>query len=306
MALVVAGVEIRHLRYAVAIADCGSFSRAAAMLGLETSAVSRAMRELENLLGVSLFERHTRGVSLTCAGAEYLVAARDILARLDRARERALEAGAGKHGQITIGHVWSFARGAAASLLASYRAENPNVVLHLVEDGPEALLARMGRFELDLLLTATPAPERLILGGLSDVNIVPLWAERLYAVVPGAETRPSLTWGELAAHQLLYRRADAAPAFARYIEEIGGPTLKFEAQDCSHDGLIALVAAGAGWTLLPESLASSRLASLRFVPITSNGAEFQVVLVWQRRTDNPALNRFVALARRLHGSPPAK
>lgn len=297
-----AGIEIRHLRYLVAVGECGSFTQAAAMLEVEASALSRAIHELENLLGVSVFERHARGVRPTRAGAEYLTDARDILVRLDRAGSRAAKAGAGQHGHLTLGYVWSFARGGATDLLTKYRAKNPNVMLHLVEDGPDALISKLRQHELDLMLTATPAADRLLLGGMTDVNTLPLWPERLFAVMPNDELRAALTWTDLSPHTLLYRRADAATAFVQWIEELGGPRLRFEPQDCSYEGLLALVAAGAGWTLLPESLADRQLPRVRVVPIISEGARFQVVAVWKRHTDNPALARFVALARSIHGS----
>jgi DNA-binding transcriptional LysR family regulator len=297
----VAGVEIRHLRYLVAAGECGSFTRAAAMLEVETSALSRTIHELENLLGVSLFERHARGVRPTGAGSEYLTDARDILVRLERAGGRAADAGAGRLGHLTLGYVWSFARGSATDLITEYRDKNPRVVLHLVENGPDALIGKLRQHELDLMLTATPAPERLLLGGLTDMNTLPLWPERLFAVVPDEEPRTELTWMDLSPRTLLYRRADAAPAFVRWVEDLGGPKLSFEPQDCSHEGLLALVAAGAGWTLLPESLADRPCPKVRVIPIISEGALFQVVAVWHRHTDNPALARFVALARGIHG-----
>jgi DNA-binding transcriptional LysR family regulator len=200
-----------------------------------------------------------------------------------------------------MGYVWSFARGSATDLLTKYRAKNPNVMLHLVEDGPEALISKLRQHELDLMLTATPAPERLLLGGMNDVNTLPLWEERLFAVMPDSEPRTALTWTDLSSHTLLYRRADAAPAFVRWVEILGGPRLRFEPQDCSHEGLMALVAAGAGWTLLPDSLADRPRPKVRVLPIISTGALFQVVAVWHRHTDNPALARFVALARSIHG-----
>jgi DNA-binding transcriptional LysR family regulator len=152
------------------------------------------------------------------------------------------------------------------------------------------------------MLTATPAADRLLLGGITDVNTLPLWQERLLAVVPDDEPRTALTWTDLSPHTFLYRRADAAPAFVRWVEDRGGPRLRFEPQDCSHEGLLASVAAGAGWTILPESLADRPCPKVRIIPISSEGARFQVVAVWHRHTDNPALARFVALARKLYGA----
>jgi DNA-binding transcriptional LysR family regulator len=297
-------IEIRHMRYAVEVADCGSFSRAASKLGIETSALSRGVRDLEDLLGVTVFERHPRGVRATEAGSEFINEARSILGRLAAAQARAREAGAGKHGHLSLGYIWSFARGVAAELVGRFKLENAGAALHLIEDGPEALLHRLAQWEVDLVLTATPKLDRMIVAGLNDLGKMPLWTERLFAMVPTSEPGSELNWVDLAAQDILYRRADAAAAFTQWVEDIGGPHLQFQAQDCSFDGLVTLVAAGEGRALVPSSLAQSDLATVRFVPVNASGAELQVVALWRRANDNPSMRRFLALAKRLYEQPP--
>lgn len=288
------------MRFALAVAECGSFSRASALLGVAVSAVSRTIRDLEDSLGVGLFDRLPRGVRLTTAGTAYIAEAREILARSERAVYRARRAGEGELGELSLGHVWSLARDAGASLLKRYREANPGVTLHLTEDGADALLSLLARGDLDVVLTATTASAGVIRHGPTDLRQITLWTERLYAIVPASERRALLTWADVAEHHVLHRRADAARGHAQPIQDAGGETLRLMPQDCSHEGLLALVAAGVGWALVPESLARSDLDSIRFVPIVSDGASLQVVALWRSQVDNPALTRFIALARQIY------
>lgn len=290
-------VEFKHLRTAIAAAECGSFSSAALQLNVEASAVSRTVRELELNLGALLFERLPRGVRLTSVGERYVETARDVLAMLDGARVEARAENGGHSGRLAIGYIWSLARGSAASLIGSYRAANPKVSLHLFEDGPEPMLHRLGRGSLDVVLTATPSREMLYTDGLELPMTMPLWTEKLYVLVPSDSDHASVDWLDVAKHDLLYRRSDAAAPFAGYVKAIGGPELTFVPQDCSHEGLAGLVAAGLGWFIAPESMARSDLSGVRPVPISSRGATMQVVALWRKQTRNPALDRFLELAR---------
>jgi DNA-binding transcriptional LysR family regulator len=94
-------VELRHLTYAVAVADHLSFTRAAARLHLDQPSLSRQIRALERCVGVQLFHRTTRSVTITAAGAEFVLSARRILGEVDRAVECARHAGS-RTGQLTV------------------------------------------------------------------------------------------------------------------------------------------------------------------------------------------------------------
>lgn len=127
--------ELKHLRVIVAAADCGSFSSAALQLNTDISAVSRAVREIEDSLGAAVFERLPRGVRLTRAGETYVAAARDILARMGRAELEARSAAVHGAGALTMGCVWSFSCAPKVDLLRRFVSANPQTLLTLVEDG---------------------------------------------------------------------------------------------------------------------------------------------------------------------------
>ena len=110
-------MELRQLRYFVGIAEEGSFLRAARRLNVSQPPLSIQIKNLEEELGVQLFERSNRGVTLTVAGTAFFDETRAVLARLDHAKETALKAGRGDIGVVSIGFVsiaglWNFAAGA--------------------------------------------------------------------------------------------------------------------------------------------------------------------------------------------------
>ena len=131
-------------------------------------------------------------------------------------------------------------------------------------------------------------------------STLPLWLEPLCAVVPDSFKQGAATWGDLAEQPLLCQPKDDQRRFVEHVERFGGPTLRFAAQDVSRDGLLGLVAAGLGWAIIPASIAHLDIPGLRTVPIDSEGAVLQIEAIWDARTDNPALTRFLELARQMY------
>jgi DNA-binding transcriptional LysR family regulator len=115
------------------VAEHLSFSRAAQVLGVRQSAVSRRVRALEDKLSVSLFERDSTGVRLTEAGRRFLERARPALAEIDHARKAAASAGRGAAGVIRIGILASVSGGFLRNLLGSYRGHHPAITMEIVE-----------------------------------------------------------------------------------------------------------------------------------------------------------------------------
>lgn len=285
--------DLKHLRVMIAAAEGGSFSSAAIHLNVEISAVSRAVRDLEDSLGVAIFERLPRGVRLTTAGEVYVSSARDILVRIAKADQEARIASSGAAGALSLGFVWPFTLAPMMELLRRYAAAHPAVMLNLVEDGHDALLARVRSGELHVALTATDPPPYPTLKPREDLGSMPLWLEALAVAVPDGEYAESFAWSDLAGRWLLCRPSDDWRRFVAHVERLGGPTLQFLEQDVSGEGILALVGAGLGYGVVPASLAVAPISGARLVPITSSGAVLQAEAVWRRRTVNPALTRFL-------------
>lgn len=294
--------ELKLLRYAIAVADGGGISAAAAMLGVEASAVSRGVHNLEDRLGVSLFERGPRGTILTQAGRSYLVEVRSALHALEQAEAGARAAGTGRVGSLRLGFVWSFAFGPIVSLVQEFRSRHSAIELRLVEDGPDPLIARLRHQELDVVLTAIEPDGHEPTRPVAHLQRMKLWSEQLMAALPVAEADGVVDWKRLAQHDLLCRAVDDHKRYAAFIASIGGPKLRFAPQDCSREGLVGLIAAGLGWSLVPESLATVAIEGVAFLPIQGDDASVQIEALWAPTTDNPALRRFLALARAMRAS----
>ena len=264
------------------------------------------MREIEDSLGAAIFERLPRGVRLTSAGEGYVAAARDILARLGRAELEARSAAVNGTGALTLGCVWSFCCSPKIDLLSRFVSANPHVLLTLVEDGQEALLARIRTGELHVALAAAEPPPLAPLKTHSDLESVTLWRERLVVAVPKADAADELGWRDLAGRLLLCRPQDDWRRFVAHVERLGGPTLQFMEQDVSEEGLLALVGVGLGWSIVPASLPIPSRTNVRFVPLSAPGAELDVEAVWRRGATNPALERFLASVRADESDAPSR
>ena len=125
------GIEVRHLRYFVAVAEEGSFTAAARRVHITQQVLSAQMQQLEGILGVRLLERSSRGASVTAAGATFLDGARSTLAELDRAASAARNSALAIQGVLPVGLNVAAAGELPTRLLAAFRREEPAVEIRL-------------------------------------------------------------------------------------------------------------------------------------------------------------------------------
>lgn len=298
-------LDLKHLRIVVAAAECGSFSSAALRLNTEISAVSRAVRDVEDMLGVAVFERLPRGVRLTPAGEIYVISARDILTRVAAAEQRARAVGGNGAGALSLGLVWPTFCWRVNQLLARFAAECPGVMLNVVEVEPDALLARVRSGELHVaIMAAEPAAYRS-LRPHPDLESRFLWFEQLAVAVPESESASSFKWTDLADRWLLCRPEHDWRRVAAHVERLGGPTLHFLEHEVSGEGLLALTGAGLGWALVPGSMAGARVVNAKLVAVDEESATFQAEAVWLGRNPHPMLDRFLEIALDFSGPEPS-
>jgi DNA-binding transcriptional LysR family regulator len=196
-------MELRHLRYFVAVADARSVSRAAGRLGLTQPGLSRQVRDLAAELGVRLFERVGRRIELTPEGEDLLQRSRDLLAGAESIGDRARALQVGDAGILRVGATPQSLESVLVGFVARYRRGHPAVELQLSEDGGRALLVRLRRGELHL---AVAAPEE----GFGHRLLFP---GRVIALLPRFHRlarRATLEVRELAREPLLLLRPDFA------------------------------------------------------------------------------------------------
>src|SRR4029453_15892156 len=170
-------VELRHLRYFIAVAEELNFSRAAERLHMAQPPLSTAIRRLERELGVDLFIRTTREVALTDAGRAFLDGARRTLADAERAAEDAKRAGAGDLGRLRLAHSWGTRVDTLPPLGRRVRASPPGVELLAQEMWNARMASAFAHGSIDLAVSLCPEIA-------SELELAPIRRERLVALLP--------------------------------------------------------------------------------------------------------------------------
>jgi DNA-binding transcriptional LysR family regulator len=273
-------MELRHLRYFVAVAEELHFRRAAERLHIAQPAVSEQIRKLEGELGVPLFIRSQRSVSLTEGGAALLDEARRVLSQADIAQRCAREAHQRSVGRLRIGYLPDAVPTELPLLLRRFSASIPGVRVTLVTGAARTLLDDVRAERLDLAVACLPAP-------VSDLRVVKLGREGTVAAVPvghfcANQARVALSGLEHTPLVLLTRALN--PAFHDGVlgacREAGIAPALIEIAEPAVEQVLLAVASGAGIALLPAS-AEARFSTpgVRFVPLAAPEPTFDVAVV---------------------------
>jgi DNA-binding transcriptional LysR family regulator len=277
--------ELRQLRYFVAVAEERNLTRAARRLHIAQQSLSQQIRSLEAQLGVTLFERTTRGVELTELGEVLLREARPVLAQAERAVDAVRRAARGEQGELRVGFLASVANHLMPPLVRSFRERHPGVALHTEDVTIAALVAGLREGSLDAGISRPPL--------VDDLESELIASEPVAAVLPDGHPlaeRDELGLSELAGEPwVLTPRESWPPWHRKYDEEYAqaGYRPRVVQRGSSVQNLLALVAAGVGVTRLAMSSRSLRDSGVSFVPLT--GEEALTVLVWRPDAPNPAL-----------------
>src|SRR6267142_1114697 len=183
-------MEIHQLRYFVAVADEGSFSRAAAKVRVAQPSLSQQIRKLETEIGQRLFDRLPRSVVLTEAGRRFIDYARQILASIGDARRCVDELKDAVTGKLAVGAIPTIAPYVLPELVRKFHKDYPEVTLELVEDVTDGIIRRVERGELDVALASTCQQS-------PSLCRQPLGTEPLLALVPKADPLANQTLVEL-------------------------------------------------------------------------------------------------------------
>ncbi|GAB5535832.1 MAG: LysR family transcriptional regulator [Rubricoccaceae bacterium] len=247
-------MEIRQIECFVAVAEERHFGRAAERVHLSQSALSRQIQRLEADLDVSLLDRTTRQAQLTAAGRAFLRDAREVLRWTVRARNAAKAAAEGRAGTLRLGFVSSAAADLLPRLLGAFRAQAPDATVHLVERYPDEILDALRAREIDFGISRGPFMRT------DGLVVQDLKAEPLVVLMPAGHalsTRDAIPLRELATQSFVLPPRGNARGYLEAIYALCAsagfvPTTAEEAEPMAT--LVALVAAGLGITLAPESV----------------------------------------------------
>jgi LysR family hydrogen peroxide-inducible transcriptional activator len=267
-------MELHQLRYACAVAETGSFSRAAERCQIAQPSLSQQVLKLEEDLGVKLFDRLGRGVRLTEPGRAFLPHARAILDHVDLARASVASNNTSVRGNVTLGAIPTIAPYLIPRYTAAFTKRYPDARLRIVEETTPVLIDGLRDLSIDFALLALPLRHK-------DLELQPLRTERLLAVLP--EDHPlaaseSLSLAELRGESFVMLRdghcfRDLSLALCGSARV--NPNIAFESGQFS--SILGMVAAGIGMSLVPE-MAIDRNAGCRYVRLRDSNAVRTIVL----------------------------
>ena len=289
-------IEIKHLRYAEVAERCGSFRKAADLLALKQSNLSRRVRHLEEELGIALFERTNGGVRPTSAGRDFVNGVRRVLTDLQIVVDGAKAVGRGEAGYLTIGFYTSLSAGNLRSTLFDYGHRFQQVHISAVEDKRSRLCIGLRNGTIDMaIVTGEPAAE----GGRS----MALWSERILIALPEAHrlaAKDVLNWADLKRERFVLSTRDPGPEIeAILIAKLvtPGESLDIDYHDVNAESLKSLVSAGRGITVVCESCMGSVPPGIVFRETRDGNGSTRVgfCAYWMPGNENPALRNFIRL-----------
>jgi DNA-binding transcriptional LysR family regulator len=272
-------VTLRQIRAFAAVARLGRFGRAAEQLHVTQSALSMLIRQLEAELGLRLFDRHTRMLRLTDAGAEFLPVAEKTLADLAHAVAASREASALRRGRVSVATSTVLAATLLPWAARKFAAQHPGIAFALRDVAEQEIRARVKAGDVDLGVGTTIEPD-------PDVDEVPLFEDSLTAVVgerhPLAE-RSTITWRELGEHPLI-------------VLGRGSPIRALQDQALAAAGIAAAPAFEVSFSSTAISMVACGLG-VAALPVNARQVSSRVK-VQVRPLVRPALTRRVAIFRR--------
>ena len=245
-------MDLRHLRYAVATARSSSFSAAALELKVQQPIVRRRIRELEEELGVALFERSTAGAKLTPVGEYFVPMAGRILNDLRRLTDRTRGAIDDRRGSVSLGFYRSLSSGSFRSTLRRFRENHPDIGLDLLEAPFVELMADIHSGKLDVaVILGDP-------GRCQVLNTVAIGTENLMVALPEDHSLaqdPFVYWSDLKGEKFLISHQDPGPDIRNIlIAKLAAPSGEPDIVNLylSRESILSLVGAGEGVSLQCE------------------------------------------------------
>ncbi len=295
---------LRQLQYFVAVAEQGSITRAAQNLSISQSSITESVRELENDLGVSLFERHPRGLTITHNGHQFLRHATKVLAAVSDARHSFASGETEASGTLNIGVTSLVAGYVLSDLLARYRRACPRVEVSAIEDNGSYLEHLLVGGELDVaVMVISNLRDRMALQAeILETSPYRLWLPMGHPLV----SADIISVADIAREPLIMLTVDEIEEnTGKLLSALGArPHVAFRTR--SVEAVRSLVATGAGVSLLPElvyrpwSLEGDRIESR---DVSGSLPVVQVGIVWRKGSSlSQAARDFIGVAESLRSS----
>src|ERR1700744_5571851 len=287
-------MEFHQLRYVCAVAETGSFSRAAERCQIAQPSLSQQVLKLEKDLGARLFDRLGRGIRITEAGRAFLPHARLILERMEAARSSVAEKNGDSCGSVAVGAIPTIAPYLMPRYTAAFAKKYPDAKLRIVEETTPELIESLRELSIDFAILALPLRHK-------DLECHPICSEPLFAVLPinhPYAQEDSLSLKNLRGESFVMLRdghcfRDLSIAACTRVRIT--PNIAFEGAQFS--SLLGMVAAGVGISLVPQ-MAIDRNVDCRYVRLSDAHASRTIVAASLRgRNFNRVQEAFLASGR---------
>lgn len=288
-------IPLVSLMQTLAVAEHLSFHHAARTLGVSQSSVSARVRDLELELGISLFDRSTRGVRLTEPGRIFVERIATGIEHLDHAVKTAGMVATGEYGCLRIGIHGLIAGSFLDNLLARYRQSHPAIAVEMIEAAARDAVVHIRGCKIDVAFVAGAVEP-------PDCHSKPIWTEPLMVALPAHHRlagRTGVTWDDLAAEQFLVRHSGTGPQVHDHIVlRLAGrrsqPAIRrFEVE---RGTLLSMVAQGFGITLLGAASSLFPTAGTVLLPITDEPGPIVFSAIWSPHNRSTALRTLFSLA----------
>jgi len=290
-------IDLRRLRYFVAVAESLHFGRAAARLHMSQPPLSRQIQQLEREIGVLLLRRSKRRVELTDAGAYLLDQARAMLAEAETLAVRTRRVESGETGRLALGFISTVDYSVLPGLLSAYRAAHPGVTLELRELTGDVQLRELHEGRIDAGMLLAPVDD-------AALAMLPLLREPLVAALPAddllARPRAPLSLASLTGRPFVIFPRSAAPGLYDAIIEFcrqAGFTPRIAQEAIQMQTIVSLVSAGLGVALVPASLRDMRRRGVVYRQLRQASPLLTILLAWRAASRSACLAQFVATAR---------
>jgi len=294
-------MELRHLRYFVAVAEELHFTRAAEGLKISPPALTEQIQGLERELGVRLLIRNRRAVSLTDAGSRFLEEARSTLRQVERAELVARRAGRGEVGEVEIGYVSSAScTGLLTRAVAQYRITHPMVRINIRKVETSRQLDDLTEGRLDVGFLRPPAHYPV---GISSVIIA---RQSMLMVLPAdhplAAQKAPIRAASLARETFITPSFEMEVGIYQHTAELarrGGFVPRMDARAPDFFTIVTMVAAGFGIAAVPQSCACIQIPGIVYRPVVPQTRPAELAAAFRRDERAPAVKSFIQQLRRL-------
>lgn len=291
-------MELRHLRYFIAVAEELHFGRAAERLHMAQPPLSQQIRQLEAELGFVLFHRTKRSVQLTEAGQVFLQNCRQLLTQLEQAVQTGRQTSRGEMGQLVIGFVGSTAYNVLPPVLNRFRQQFPAVALSLRELTTDQQLHWLREKRIDIGFLRPPIEDR-------SFNLTVILREPLVVALPEHHPladEPDVELRSLAQEPFILFPRPLAPGLYDQVISLCqtanfSPRVVQEA--IQMQTIVSLVAADMGIAIVPISLENLQRTGVVYRALREPTPEAAIALVWRQNDNSPVVQRFLEVAQQV-------